>query len=516
MGVAAKIGKQAVLAVTFAGLGVAGARWGPAGWERVSVWRAARSAAATRPGGDHSGDRAVDTWVVKRAELRITFNETGKLRAIKSYPIVPMLRHALKISFLAPEGAAVKAGDLVASFDKKVFEDLLFTKKGELQQAQRQLTVNKSALEIAKTTGKTTVAQSKTKLEEAEVAYRTYIELDGPKRLNELDKLTSEARTKLADSQKAVTDAQQQIDEGLFSEEDQKKVLLTQLTNAQDNLKSYQRAVESLVLQRKIFRTYEYPQSLKTKRGAAESARLEVEKARISAENELNQKEAEVAKVQDQINNIQREIDNATDALAKCDMRAPIGGLVVYGDPSSMRFYGNEIKVGAEWYGGQTLITIPDLSQFELDINIGEDYVGKIQSGVPVNVTFDAIPNLKLSGKLREIAKMGKPREMYDPSSPRVFPAQVSLGKFDERMVSGMTGKVEIIADVAPGILSVPIDAVATQSGKTFVLVRSGDKVERRDVSLGRSNNSMVEVLDGLSEGDRVALGSGPEAGQGK
>lgn len=507
--------RTACVAVAFAAIGGTAAHYYPSA---SAAWSARRGAgpdpaAATRP----AEGRAVDTWVVKRGELRVTFNETGKLRAIKSYPIVPSLHQWLKISFLAPDGGTVRKGDVVASFDKKTFEDALFAKKGELEQAQRTLQGNQAALEIARTTGKTNVAQARSKLDEAEVAYRTYIELEGPKRLGELDKSTTESRSKLSESQKVVVDAQQKIDEGLFSEEDQKKALQDQLDAAKENLKTYQRSVDAFVLQRKIFRTYEYPQSLKSKRAAAESAKLEVEKAVISGENEVNQKQAEVLKVQDQIAQVRREIENAQDALSKCDMIAPIDGLVVYGDPSEGYYRaGNEVKVGAEWYGGRTLMTIPDLSQFELDIDVAEDYVGKVKAGVPVNVTFDAIPNLRLTGKLKEIAKMGKPREFYDPGSPRVFATQVSLDRYDERMVSGMTGKVEIIADRADGVLAVPIDAVATQMGKNFVLVRTGEKgekLERRDVALGRSNNSLVEVLEGLNEGDRVALGAGAEVG---
>lgn len=497
-----------VLAACCVGIGAAAMHWGPSTLERVWPLLASTSPStrsATKPA-------AVDTWTVRRGDMRITFVETGKLRAIKSYPIVPLIsRQQLKISFLATEGATVKKDELIVSFDKKAFEEQLQSQKAELDGATRQLTVNQAAVEISKSTGLTAIALANTKLEDAQVLLKTYVELEGPKKLNELDRSINEARGKAADAQKIVAEAQAKIDDGLFSEEEQKKALERELADAEQSYVTFRKSVDAFILQRKIFRAYEYPQSMKTKRQAVESARMEVEKAKVTAENELNQKQADVAKVTDQITRLKRQIASLEDTIEKCDIRAPAEGLVVYGDPTGngIRYVGQEVRVGSEWYGGQTIMTIPDLSAFEIDINVAENYVGKVAVDMPVNVTFEAVPNLKLDGKLKEVAKLGRPREMYDPTSPRVFTTAVSLDGSDPRLVSGMTGRVEIIADEVKNTLLVPVDAIATEQGRTIVMLRlPSGKTERREVKIARSNNSLVEVVEGLEEGDRLALGT--------
>src|SRR5215210_4512783 len=83
-----------------------------------------------------AGDRAKFASA-KSADLRVSVTEEGKLRAVKSHPIFPTLRGPARITFLAPEGASVKKGDVLVAFDKKAFEDQLLTTSTELAAAQR-------------------------------------------------------------------------------------------------------------------------------------------------------------------------------------------------------------------------------------------------------------------------------------------------------------------------------------------------------------------------------------------
>lgn len=494
-------------ALFFAGMGAAGLHFGKPtflGWQARWI---ARGEATSRPTTAPS-QSSLDTWIVKRGDLRITFTENGKLRAVNSYPLIPSIPGQMKITFLAPEGTSVKKGETVASFDKKSFEENLEKAQGDLEDARRQQTVAESALEIARSAAKTNVAAAITKFEDAKVALKTYTEMEGPKRLGELDKLLSENRTKLTEARKAIAEAQRQLDDGVFSEDEQKKALQRDLDDKKSLAQSLERTEASTTLQRKIFRAYEYPQSLKAKKQAVEGATLEVERAKVAGENEVNQKTAEVAKVGDLIKRVERRINDMKDAIEKCDLKAPIDGLVVYGDPANARYYGRPIQVGSEWYGGQVLMTIPDLSSFKIDLNLGETLMGKVKPGIPCAVTFDAVPALSISGKVESIAKLGKPREEYDPSGPRVFPTTIELNSSDPRLVSGMTSKVEILADTVTDALLVPVDGIATENGKTFVLVRVKTGTEKREVKTGRSNNSLVEILEGLSDGESLALGA--------
>jgi hypothetical protein len=75
-----------------------------------------------------------------------------------------------------------------------------------------------------------------------------------------------------------------------------------------------------------------------------------------------------------------------------------------------------------------------------------------------------------------------------------------------ENLKPGMTAVVDIHVDRLKGVLSIPVQAVAQVKKDTWCYVHSDEGVERRLIKLGRSNDKFVQVIEGLSAGDRVIL----------
>jgi hypothetical protein len=187
---------------------------------------------------------------------------------------------------------------------------------------------------------------------------------------------------------------------------------------------------------------------------------------------------------------------------------APVEGIVLYGDPNRPYWYdsNDRIRVGSDWYGSNTLMTIPDLSSFEVVIAIGEEYRGKLKPGCVATITVEAIPGLSLDGELKKIETLARNRIPWDQASPKVFDAVVVPHGNDDRMVSGMTTRVEIVAEVVPSVLLAPIEAVFNENGEPVCYVRKGEGSERRVVEPGKSNDHFVEIAKGLAEGDEIDL----------
>lgn len=447
---------------------------------------------------------------VQRADLRITVVEDGKLRAIKNYFVYPELRGQSRITFLVPEGSMAKKGDKLVEFEKKPLQEVLQTRTTDLEGAKREVSIKEEAVRIQRPTTRSAVAMANTKLGEADVALKTYRDLEGPKKLNEFETAINDTRGKLTTATKSLTEAQNQMKDQLFIEDDQRKILERDARNAKEIVDSLKKAIDTTMLQRKIFRRYDYPQNLKSKGQAWENAKLEVEKAVVAAKSEMSQKEQELAKINDMIARLTREIADLNEQIAKCTLTAPADGMVLYGDPTNPnRYYYNgetQIRVGMEWYGSNTIVTIPDLSAFEVSLAIGEEYRGKLQVGCKAAVTVEAVPGLTLDAELKTITNLARNRVPWDQSSPKVFDATVVPKKSDPRMVSGMTTRIEIVAEVVPKALTVPIEAVFNEDGKPVCYVRHNGAIDRRPIKPGKSNDHLVEILEGLSEGEQVEL----------
>jgi HlyD family secretion protein len=460
--------------------------------------------------------QAVKYFAAKKGELKIVVTEDGKLRAVKNHRIFPELRGGAKITFLATEGASVKKGDMLVSFDKKTFDDNLQIRKGDLEAAKRGLIVAEEALKIEQKTVIGAVKLAATKLDEAMNAQKVYVESEGPKKLSDLETAANEIRTKLGAAAKTLSEVQAKVSGELFIEEAKKKDLEREVRTAKDSHDALKKSLDNALAQRKTYRAYDYPQSLKSKAQAVENAKLDLAKAETSAKSSVLQKEAEVAKVKDQIMRLEREVKTLTEQIEKCDLKAPVDGLVVYGDPEQRYYYSDRVKVGMEWYGGNTIMTIPDLSAFEIDISVPEEYRGKLTLGAKAAITVEAIPGLSIPGELVKLSDLARSRVEWDQSSPKVFDGVIKPGAHDKRMVSGMTTRVEIVAEILPEVLMVPIEAVVNEDGETVCYVKRKDNsTEKRKVKPGKSNDHFVQILEGLNPGDEVDLSptrSGDEA----
>jgi len=353
------------------------------------------------------------------------------------------------------------------------------------------------------------VAAAETKRIDAKSALEVYRNLEGPKKLNELETAINDARGKLTTAQKTLADAQKKLEDQLFVEDDQRKGVEKEVAAAKEQAESLKKLVDTQVMQQKIFRRYDYPQSIRTKDAALDNSILEVEKARVQASSEVHQKEEEVAKQRDTITRLTREIADLNEQIDKCTLTAPLAGMVLYGDPNNPNPWYNgetQIRVGMDWYGSNTLMTIPDLSAFEVTIAIGEEYRGKLKPNCPAQITLHAIPGLSIKGELKTISNLARNRIQWDQSSPKVFDGTLSLEKTDSRMVSGMTTRVEIVAEVVPNVLMVPIEAVFNDNGVPVCYLRKGNTTDRREVKPGKSNDHFVEIMAGLTDGDQVDL----------
>ena len=494
-----KIVRWGVLAALV--LGAAAWAWQSGAYRQVLSWGSAKG-----PGEDPLRYRSV-----VRGPMTIGVTEGGSLRAVKNYAITSSLRGTAKISWLIAEGAQVKKGDKLAEFETKPTLDQTNIRQGDLEQADRQLVVAEENLRIEVSNGKSLVAAAQTRLDDTKEALKRFTQLDAPKRFKDMEDRALAARKTHDDAAKALADAQSQLDEGMFVDDAAKAGLEKQVSSGQESVRMALKTITSLGVEQKLYKGYDYPRDLDARRQAVNNAELELAKTQVAAKSQLLQKEAEVGRVKDQIKRITRDVDELKGEIERSILKAPVDGMVLYGDAGGgggmMVYYGRgpaETKVGAEAYPGQVVMTIPDLSAFEIDISIGEEYRGKLRPGCRASVTVEAVPGLVIEGNLAAISNLAQARSYWDPASPKAFKGVIQLSNSDPRMVSGMSARVMIIAEVLQDVLMVPLETVFNEDGKPFCCVRAGEKYVKRYVRPGQSNDDFVQILGGLEEGESV------------
>lgn len=242
---------------------------------------------------------------------------------------------------------------------------------------------------------------------------------------------------------------------------------------------------------------------LELNRGPFDAAIEEAEDALFMAETNLSVLEAdeqpttaaEIAEritAQQQVEAAEAALEEAESARAESLVLAPFDGTVIH-----VAVDENE-QVGQ----GSELVQVAELQEFELVVNIDEVDLPLISVGAETQIVLEAFPDRVLESEIYSIA-----RRAETVGGTTVFPARVRFqGEDDLLILPGMNAEVEITADVRENVLLLPEGSFQTVGRRTYVNVLVNGDVEQREIRTGIRSGGMVEVADGLNEGDEVVL----------
>ncbi|MEO5923733.1 MAG: efflux RND transporter periplasmic adaptor subunit [Bryobacteraceae bacterium] len=173
-------------------------------------------------------------------------------------------------------------------------------------------------------------------------------------------------------------------------------------------------------------------------------------------------------------------------------IRAPIAGTI----------YQFDLKPGAYLNPGDVVATIGRLSQVHVIVYIDEPDLGRVRPGLPVTITWDAMPGREWTGTVDRL-----PASIHPLDSRQVGDVTCVINNPDLDLLPGTNITARIKAETAENTITIPKEAVFRENGKTGVYVLAGDKLEWRNVTQGVNNVTRTEVKE-LKEGDAIALPS--------
>jgi len=138
-------------------------------------------------------------------------------------------------------------------------------------------------------------------------------------------------------------------------------------------------------------------------------------------------------------------------------------------------------------------------------VEVDEADIGKIKEGQETWIVLDAFPDERLKGKVTKISREGSL-----VSDVVIYDVMVDPLKVPRHWASGMTANVEFMVEKKDSILVIPKSAVKEREGKSFVMVLE-DQPTPRKIETGITDGRMIEVTEGLMEGDSIIL-SGMES----
>lgn len=257
-----------------------------------------------------------------------------------------------------------------------------------------------------------------------------------------------------------------------------------------------------------LFKKYEFSKQCATLLAAYREALNKLQRTIRANRSRMAQAETRfsTAKRRYEMELAQRE--NLELQLKACVIKAPQPGLVAYGDlnASSSYNYNNSIEEGATVRLRQTMLTIPDMSQMGVRVNVHESQIKKVRIGQPVKVRVDAEPGKELDGRVAELAVLPDSSSSRYTPNLKVYPCTIHINGYHPWMKPGMNAKVEIIVDQLADVLYVPVQSIEVEQDHHFCYVSNNGSLERREIVTGVFNDEFIEVRDGLQGGENVAL----------
>jgi len=184
------------------------------------------------------------------------------------------------------------------------------------------------------------------------------------------------------------------------------------------------------------------------------------------------------------------------------NVRAPFDGVVISKDAqpgemiSPMSAGGGFTRTG--------IATIVDMSSREVEVDVNEAYINRVKSNQRVEATLDAYPDAPLAAHVVNIV----PTADRTKATVRV---RIGFEKLEPQILPDMGIKVRFLDDqpVQPVAtqgprIRVPAVAVQKVEGESYVWVVSGDRVERRAVTLGPESEGTIEIRAGVNSGDEL------------
>lgn len=209
----------------------------------------------------------------------------------------------------------------------------------------------------------------------------------------------------------------------------------------------------------------------------------------VVSQQELQQSQAALATAEAQEAAAKAQVSAFATRIGETRIESPLDGVVTIRrlDPGSL--------VGQPSSG--TILTVARVDVLRVFVTVTEREVRLVKIGQEAHVEVDALPGKSLKGNVVRLAPT------LDPAT-RTLDAEVQIDNTAGELRPGMFGRGSIVVDSHPNAPVVPASAVQISAGKRWAFVLKGDKVERREVTVGVDEGDWLEITKGVVTGEEL------------
>jgi multidrug efflux pump subunit AcrA (membrane-fusion protein) len=353
----------------------------------------------------------------------------------------------------------VKQGDSLVQLDSSSIEDDILAQQIVLAKA-----------EAAK-------IKAEKDLSAAEIAVEEYLEGTFVQELHKLEIDLTVARANFAAAESVLQFANKMYKKGYAT--------ARELRTKEYALEQTRRDIGLAELKKRVLEKYSSKKTIEGLTSTRDSARAVVRSESASLQQERT------------------KLNRLNDQLEKCTLRAPEDGMAIYAnDRQNWGEQGPKIEPGARVNQFQAIIRLPDLRKMQVKALVHETKVDQLRLGMAATIR---IQDREFQGEITSIANQPEPSGFWQ-GFIKEYAILVRIAGEPEQLKPGKTAELRILADERKNVLMVPVQCVVQHGTCNYAWVKTPVAIQRRELLLGAKNDTSVEILDGLREGELVLL----------
>ena len=447
-------------------------------------------------------------FTIAEGPLTISVIENGAIQSKDKVIVRSLAEGRNTILSVVPEGRIVQTGDLLVELDSSPILERQNEQQLRMENTSAAFTQSREKLAVTRNQSQADIEKAELDLKFARLNLEKYTAGEYPNLLRQAE----------ADIAIATEELQRADDKLIWSKKLSEAGYITRSELQGDELARTRASLNIELAQNKLnlLKKYTSVEELEKRISNVSQAEMALERIRRRAASDIVQAESDL-RVKESENDRQKVVLSKTaQQIEACRIAAPSNGMVVYATSMSNRRWNQEpLGVGQQVIERQELIYLPADSGMMAEIRIHESSLAKVQVGLPVRLTVDALPGRIFLGTLGKIGVLPDANRSWMNPDLKVYICEVYFSDTGAGLRPGMNCQAEVVIEEYETALYAPVQCVTRLEDKTVVYVMNRRKAEARPIETGFDNNRMIHIKSGVKPGEQVLLAP-PVANPGK
>lgn len=442
---------------------------------------------------------------VKRGPLEITITERGNLESANNQTLVCLVEGEAGTGILkiVDEGTRVEEGQVLVELDSAKLRADATAQQIIVDSANATLVTAEKNLEIQETQNASDIAAAKLKWDLAELDLKKYKEGDYVQETNTIQGEIELAKEDHNRAQDKYAFTQRLIKKG-YAKQSEVEADRVAVAKARINLEV---ANEKM----KVLTKFTHERQIAELEANATEFERELARVKLRADAALAKYLADLSNAK-----LKSEVEKSTyerilKQIEVCTIKAPRDGMVVYVNTRSGGGRGGSgdplIYEGAKVKERQPIINLPDVRNMQVNARIHESKISMVRESLPATIHVDARPGQAFHGEVSRVFLVPSSSGSWTSANLKEYVTFIKLTDDEEKMGElkpGLTAEVEILVDRLSDVLQAPVQSFVERGGRHFAWALVDEEPVRREVKIGKSNDQVMEIVSGLTEGEML------------